>query len=289
MYGLLYSKAHPGKDWGGHTLPVRHRIESRGSGELLQGGGWCCTSLLLLGLPTTFYLHTAHDCTETGACLIVCHAKLPITSLFLSILYCWMLHLGQKWVSKFQQLTRLEEETTKVTWREVLLYGSWITFLFFPFSFLNDRAPELKKQKNSAGTLALPQCTDSGMQHPLQPTSQPHPAVLSFPEWCERIRRNHLPGRESTPNTQGDIQEAHHCCSHTAKLPPEHLTVKQRMKTQLKIKGSPTSKVKRHGFFLSIPLSEKKKVGSKLQNEWMPEWTILCTLFWSLQNTFNNL
>lgn len=82
MYGFLSSKAHPGKDWVGHALPAWHRTESRGSGELLRGGSRYCTSLLLLGLPTTFYLHTAHDCTETGGCLIVCHTKLSITSLF---------------------------------------------------------------------------------------------------------------------------------------------------------------------------------------------------------------
>lgn len=41
-----------------------------------------------------------------------------------------------------------------------------------------------------------------------------------------------------TPYTQEDTQEVHHYCSPTAKLPLEHLTVKQRRKTQLKMKGA---------------------------------------------------
>ena len=41
-----------------------------------------------------------------------------------------------------------------------------------------------------------------------------------------------------TPYTQENIHEVHHCCSPTAKLALEHLTVKQRMKTQLKMKGA---------------------------------------------------
>lgn len=163
----------------------------------------------------------------------------------------------------------------------------------------------------------------------LQPISQCHPATLSFPEWCERIRGNNLPGRESTAQTTGSTGARKLCRLATARSPEQFCSPLQPAdqhtfwgsfinigrysggspllftyckaspgtfnceakdeNSKLKIKGSPTSKVKRHGFLLSIPPPENKKVGSKLQNEWMPEWMILCTLFWSLHNTFNTL
>lgn len=42
----------------------------------------------------------------------------------------------------------------------------------------------------------------------------------------------------STNRKQENILEVHHCCSPTTKLPLEHLTVKQWMKMQLKMKGA---------------------------------------------------
>lgn len=38
----------------------------------------------------------------------------------------------------------------------------------------------------------------------------------------------------STPDTQDDIQEVHHCCSPTAKLPFEYLTVKHKNENSIK-------------------------------------------------------
>lgn len=68
--------------------------------------------------------------------------------------------------------------------------------------------------------------------------------------WTERT----LPGQPCCPSQRADhrtypevlcthrkqenILQVHHCCSPTTKLPLEHLTVKQWMKMQLKMKGA---------------------------------------------------
>lgn len=55
----------------------------------------------------------------------------------------------------------------------------------------------------------------------LQPISQRHPATLSFPEWCERIRGNNLPGRESTAQTTGSTGARKLCRLATARSPEQ--------------------------------------------------------------------
>lgn len=82
-----------------------------------------------------------------------------------------------------------------------------------------------------------------------------------------------LPSRQRitarVPAGTPHAQEVHHGCSPTARLPPEHLTVKQRMKTQVKDERGKLSTVKSNdtnSFFPSF-IQKNKKVGSKLQTE----------------------